>query len=81
MIEIDGCGVRADQEGNMLRKSTVHPETHYMITAIASFNRYAIDIELLKEEVDKIPKDQLQARLLAIIKEVIERNIEPTWMK
>lgn len=80
MIEIDGWGVRTDENGNMLRQSRLRPND-YVITIIASFNRYAIDIELSKEQVDKIPKDQLQDRLICIIKETIEKNFEPPWMK
>ena len=80
MIEIDGWGVRTDENGNMLRQSRLRPND-YVITIIASFNKYAIDIELQKNQIDKIPKDQLQEKLISIIKDVIEKNFEPPWMK
>jgi len=77
-MQIDGWMVRADEKGNMLRQSRERPD-HYVITVI---NRYAIDIELSKELIDKIPKDSLRDRLIEIVKGVIQQRgrFEPEFL-
>lgn len=72
-MEIDGWLIRADQEGNMLRTSHERPKTHYVVTII---NRYAIDIEINKQEVDRIPKEDLQKTLVDTIKSIIKTREE-----
>lgn len=69
MIEIEGWMIRHDGQGNFLRQSREHPDC-YMITIVSS---YAIDIELLKEEIDKIPKTILKESLINIIKDSISK--------
>jgi hypothetical protein len=66
-MQIDGWNVRTDKNGNFLRQSRENPN-EYIITIL---NRYAIDIELLKEEIDKIPKEDLEKTLIGIIKDSI----------
>ncbi len=72
-MEIDGWQVRTDQDGNILRWNLQDPKV-YLITVL---NRYAIDIKLIKEEVDKIPKDQLHERLVSFVKEAISKVEKP----
>ena len=74
---IDGWDVREDQDGKIALRNSRQRPTHYLVTIL---NRYAIDIELLKEEVDKIPKNELQDKLIELIKGVIKNNKEPEWL-
>lgn len=74
-MDIDGWEVRTDQNGNFLRQSRENPNK-YLITVL---NRYAIDIELLKEEIDKIPKEDLQKTLIGIIKDSIAKAPKVPW--
>lgn len=74
-MEIDGWEIRTDQNGNFLRQSRENPNK-YLITVL---NRYAIDIELLKEEIDKIPKEELQNTLIVIIKDSISKAPKVPW--
>lgn len=68
MMEIRGWGVRADENDNMLRPCRGKEGTHYVVTLL---REYAIDIELLKEEIDKIPKEDLLKYLIDLINKVI----------
>ncbi len=72
---IEGWMVRADQDGNMLRVSR-DKANHYVVTIV---NRYAIDIEMPKEQIDKIPKDQLQDVLIETITNVIKTRGGDLW--
>ena len=67
--EIDGWKLRSDMEGNFIRTSRERPKTHYIITIIKNF---AIDIELLKSEVDSLSEDQKQSVLIDVIKKSIK---------
>lgn len=69
-MEIDGWSVRIDDEGNYLRTSRERPKTHYVITLL---KRFAIDIELRKEEVDAIPEDKKDETLRDAMKKAIDQ--------
>lgn len=74
---IDGWDVRVDENDKIALRNSRQRPTHYLVTIL---NRYAIDIELLKEEVDKVPKNELQDKLIELIKGVIKNNKEPEWL-
>lgn len=68
MMEIDGWTVKCDEEGNFLRTSRERPKTHYLITLLKNF---ALDIELLKTEVDSLPEEEKQKTLLDTMRKSI----------
>lgn len=74
-MEIDGWHVRADQNGSFLRQSRESPNK-YVITIL---NGCSLDIELLKDEIDKIPKEHLQMILIGIIKDSISKAPKAYW--
>lgn len=63
-MEIQGWKIRTDSEGNMLRTSRERPKTHYTITIL---NRWAIDIDVLKSEVDALPTEKKDQILIDLI--------------
>jgi hypothetical protein len=77
-MEIEGWHVRADQEGNFLRTSRERPKTHYLITLV---NRYAIDIELLKSEVDALSSEVKEQTLMDVLRNAIKEAGDkgPSW--
>jgi len=66
---IDGWMVKLNDKGEMLMESRERPKTHYLITIC---KRYAIDIEISKEQIDAIPKDELQKTLIQTIQKTIK---------
>jgi hypothetical protein len=67
--DIDGWKLRSDMEGNFIRTSRERPKTHYVITIIKNF---AIDIELLKSDVDCLSEEKKEAVLTSVIKKSIQ---------
>lgn len=77
-MKIDDWHVRINEEGNFLRISRERPKTHYLITLV---NRYAIDIELLKSEVDSLSPEVKEKTLMDVLRNAIKEAGDkgPSW--
>jgi len=70
-MQIDGWHVSYDPiENNILRVSRERTKTHYLITLVKD---YAIDIEILKEDIDKIPENERKEFIIKIIRNAIQQ--------